>query len=221
MLASFEDPGVSACTGRVEPLALDTPGQITFEANGGFARGRERIELPRDARQRRLHGLPAPLIAWTISIGSGCSLAVRREAVLQIGGFDEVLDNGEDLPGGGDHDLLWRLLENGWKIVYEPRAQAWHEHRALESDAIAQIAGHQRALVAFLVKSLSRARMRRSLPIAAFLAWRLIKPGIRLARRAFGRDALPARALLSVWRECWHGISAYSDNADTSRTNVS
>jgi len=219
MLAAFEDPAVGACTGRVEPLALDTPGQITFEANGGYARGRERIELPRDARRRRLHGLPAPLIAWTVSMGSGCSLAVRREAVLQISGFDEMLDNGEDLPGGGDHDLLWRLLGNDWKIVYEPRAQAWHEHRALESDAIAQIAGHQRALVAFLVKSLSSARIRRSLPIAAFLAWRLVKPGLRLARRAVGRDALPARALLRVWRECWHGISAYPNSAEVPRRN--
>jgi GT2 family glycosyltransferase len=213
MLAAFEDPAVGACTGRVEPLALDTPGQITFEANGGYARGRERIELPRDARRHRLHGLPAPLIAWAVSIGNGCSLAVRREAALQISGFDEVLDNGEDLPGGGDHDLLWRLLGNGWKIVYEPRSQAWHEHRALENDAIAQIADHQRALVAFLMKSLSHARVRTSLPIAAFLAWRLVKPGLRLARRLVGYDVLPARALLRMWRECWHGISAYSGGA--------
>jgi GT2 family glycosyltransferase len=208
LLDVFSDPAVGACTGRVEALSLDEPGQRLFEANGGFSRGLSRIELPRDGR-RRIHGVPAPLIAWVVSVGSGCSLAVRRTAAKSIGGFDERLDRGAELPGGGDHDLLWRLLGHGWNIVYEPAALAWHEHRPREADAIAQIAGHQRALVAFLSKSLKHASLRQAAPLAAFLAWRLIKPGARLIRRAARRDPLPARALLAVWRECWRGLAVY------------
>jgi GT2 family glycosyltransferase len=208
LLRAFDNEEVAACTGRVEPLSLDWPGQVLFEANGGFGRGAERIELPQDTR-RRLHGVRAPLIAWAVSVGSGCSFAVRRGAVLPLGGFDVWLDRGPELPGGGDHDLLWRLLQAGWSIVYEPAALAWHEHRMLESEAAAQIASHQRGLIAFLLKSLIHANPRGAPQLALFLFWRLMKPAARLVRRAFGRDPLPASALLSMWAACWRGLVSY------------
>jgi len=206
--AAFVDPLVDACTGRVDPLSIESEGAKLFEANGGFARGRRRIELPRDA-SRSLHGLPAPRIAWAVSVGSGCSFAVRRHAALAVGGFDERLDNGKDIPGGGDHDLMWRLLESGASLVYEPAAIAWHEHRQHASDALDQITGHQRALVAFLAKSLSTAPLRRKPMIALFLAWRLVKPMARMARRLLGRDALSLPELGRMELECVRGIAAY------------
>ncbi len=123
------NPRVAVCTGRVEPFSLASEAQQLFEANGGFARGLVPVRLPRDAR-RPLHGRRAPLIAWAVSIGSGCSYAVRRDVALALGGFDESLDLGDPLPGGGDHDLLWRALQAGYEVAYEPRALAWHEHRS-------------------------------------------------------------------------------------------
>jgi len=208
LLAAFtSDPAVAVCTGRVEALGVGTEGERTFEANGGFSRGLGRIRLPADAG-RPLHGRPAPLIAWAVSVGSGCSYAVRREVALALGGFDEALDLGVVLPGGGDHDLLWRALEAGYSVVYEPAAVARHEHRPSAAGAHDQIVGHQRALLAFLAKHLvagGRARGR----IAGYVAWRLVKPGIRLLRRALGRDPLPAAVLASMWWNCWAGLVAY------------
>jgi glycosyltransferase involved in cell wall biosynthesis len=211
LLAPFADPAVGAVTGRVEPLETATDGQRLVEANGGYSRGDETIRLPRDA-VRPLHGRRAPRIAWAVSVGSGCSLAVRRRLLLGLGGFDEALDLGAALPGGGDHDALWRVLEAGADVVYEPAARARHEHRRDLAAAWSQIAGHQRALVAFLVKSLvspPRARGGRRLDIFLFLAWRLVKPAVRLARRAAGRDPLPARLLLRMLGACWAGLWAY------------
>jgi glycosyltransferase involved in cell wall biosynthesis len=208
LLAPFRDPRVGAVTGRVEALAAETEGQRLVEANGGYGRGAAPVRLPRDA-DRPLHGRRAPLIAWAVSVGSGCSLAVRRDLMLRLGGFDEALDLGAALPGGGDHDALWRVLEAGSDVVYEPAALALHEHRRDLAAAFAQIAGHQRALVALLVKSLGRARGRRRLGLLAFLAWRLVKPAVRLARRAAGRDPLPAPLLLRMLRDCWRGLWAY------------
>jgi len=201
------EPRVAVCTGRVEPLGLNTPGERLFEANGGFSRGADRIVLP-DHAHRPLHGRPVPLIAWAISVGSGCSYAVRRDAALALGGFDEALDLGRPLPGGGDHDLLWRALRAGHAVVYEPRALAWHEHRTEAAEACDQIVGHQRAVVAFLAKHLvadSRGRP----AIAGYTGWRLAKPGVRLVRRALGRDPLPAPVLLRMWWNCWMGLLAY------------
>lgn len=205
--AVFADPRVAACTGRVEALALETDGQRLFEDNGGFGRGDHAVTLPDDA-DRPLYGRPAPLIAWAVSVGSGCSLAVRREAALAIGGFDEALDLGPALPGGGDHDMLWRLLAAGHRVVYAPGALARHEHRRDAPAAIDQIIGHQRALVAWLSKHATRGTPHRA-SVAAFLGWRLLKPGVRLLRRAAGRDPLPAAALLRMWADCWRGLAAY------------
>jgi GT2 family glycosyltransferase len=206
-LAFETDPRVAICTGRVEPLGLNTPGERLFEANGGFSRGRERIVLP-DHAGRPLHGRPAPLIAWAISVGSGCSYAVRRDVALALGGFDEALDLGVPLPGGGDHDLLWRALRAGYAVVYEPSALAWHEHRPDAAAACDQIVGHQRAVVAFLAKHLAADRRGRPV-LAGYTGWRLAKPGVRLLRRALGRDPLPAPVLLRMWWNCWMGLVAY------------
>lgn len=206
---AFErDPRVAAVTGRVEPLALETEAQRLFHANGGFSRGHERIRLPDDAG-RPLHGRRAPLIAWAVSIGSGCSLAVRRAAARSLGGFDPALDLGPALPGGGDHDLLWRLLEAGWHVVYEPAVLARHEDRRELRELTLQLAGHQRALVALLTKVAARTPGRRRLPVLAFLLWRLLKPGVRLMRRGAGRDPLPAPVLAQMWWGCWRGLTAY------------
>ncbi len=204
-----ESSGVGACTGRVAPLSLDTEGQRLFEANGGFARGGERVRLPADAR-RQLHGWPAPLIAWAVSVGSGCSLAIRRAEALALGGFDEALDLGTALPGGGDHDMLWRMLAGGREVVYEPTALAQHEHRRELAEVFDQIVGHQRALIALLTKTALQARGARRFPVIGFLVWRLLKPGVRLLRRAARRDPLPAAVLWRMWAHCWQGLFSYA-----------
>ncbi len=216
ILAPFADPRVGASTGRVEAFEDVTDGQRLIEASGGYSRGCELVRLPRDAR-RPLHGHRAPLIAWAVSVGSGCSMAVRRALALQLGGFDEALDTGAELPGGGDHDMLWRVLQAGYDLVYEPTALAHHEHRRAFAGAVDQLIGHQRALVAFLVKTVSRTPGRKRLPLVAFVAWRLLKPGLRLARRALGRDPLPASVLLRMWAGCWAGLAAYPASSRAAR----
>ncbi len=208
MAAPFVDPRVGAVTGRVDALAVETEAQRLFEDNGGYARGTRRVRLPLDAR-RPLHGRRAPLIAWAVSMGSGCSLAVRRPLFLSLGGFDEALDLGPALPGGGDHDALWRVLQAGHDVVYEPSAYARHEHRRDMENVRRQIVGHQRALVALLVKSLLGPGKRGRLGVLAFLGWRLVKPAVRVARRLGGRDPLPVPVLLRMLVHCWAGLLAY------------
>ena len=177
LAAVFEaDPKVAVCTAGSKPLGRDTEGERLFEANGGFSRGLGRIRLPADAG-RPLHGRPAPLIAWAVSVGSGCSYAVRPDVALGLGGFDEALDLGAALPGGGDHDLLWRALEAGHSVVYEPAALAWHEHRAAAA-AVARPDRRAPARAARLPQQAPRARRRGPRrPLAGYLAWRLLKPG--------------------------------------------
>jgi GT2 family glycosyltransferase len=218
--AAFDEhPQAAVCTGRVEPLCLDTDAQRLFEANGGFSRGMEQIRLPADVG-RPLHGRRVPLVAWATRIGIGCNLAVRRDAALDVGGFDVALDLGTALPGGGDLDIVWQLLQGGHEAVYIPGVLVYHEHRRELSAVLDQIIGHQRALIAFLAKAAYSTSGGRRLPILAFLGWRLMKPGVRLARRFAGRDPLGTKVLLRMWWNCWMGMGAYAAARRTARRRV-
>lgn len=209
-----QDPSIAVCTGRIEALALETTAQQLFEANGGFSRGLIRITLPQDAA-KPLHRRRAPLIAWAISVGNGASFAVRREAALKLGGFDEALDRGEPLPGGGDLDIFWRTLQAGFKLVYEPGVLAWHEHRREMAEVARQLAGHQRAVSAFLIKSMFTSNASQRFSVFVFLLWRLIKAPIRLVRRAAGRDPLPAWILWRMAGASLGGLRHYPRTAQS------
>ncbi len=50
-------------------------------------------------------------------------LLLRTEVLRAVGGFDESLRFGEDV------DLIWRLVDAGWRCRYEPRAAATHAPR--------------------------------------------------------------------------------------------
>ena len=56
-------------------------------------------------------------------------MAVRREMVRELGGFDDALDTGAPLPGGGDLDMFYRIIRAGHALVYEPSALVFHRHR--------------------------------------------------------------------------------------------
>lgn len=62
-------------------------------------------------------------------VPSACVLA-RVEALS--GGFSEELRSGEDV------DLVWRLLEEGWRVRYEPAAHVRHDHRSVPRDWLAR-----------------------------------------------------------------------------------
>ena len=179
-----ESPAIGVCTGKVDALTMATEGARLFEASGGFGRGDRRLHLPPGAGARP-PGLPRPIAAWAFSVGAGVSLAVRRRFALELGGFDEALDMGAVLPGGGDCDMLWRMLEAGHEVVYEPRVRARHEHREDRQGAEQQILGYGRATVATLTKFVGVAPWRRKPPAAAFLAWRLVKPVVRIRAQIF------------------------------------
>ncbi|MEX0775876.1 MAG: glycosyltransferase [Phycisphaeraceae bacterium] len=54
----------------------------------------------------------------------GCNFAVRREALMAVGGFDPQFRI-----AGDDVDLCWRLQEQGWTIGFSPGAMVWHHRR--------------------------------------------------------------------------------------------
>lgn len=118
-----ENPDAAAVTGLVLPSQLATEAQILFEKRGGFRRGFDSRRYRRTLGDNPLHPAGAGLF------GTGANMAFRRDILAQLGGFDEALDTGRPLPGGGDLDLFFRVLEAGHILVYEPRCLVFHEHR--------------------------------------------------------------------------------------------
>src|SRR6185369_8893245 len=54
----------------------------------------------------------------------GCNMAFRRDALLEIGGFDPQF-----WVAGDDVDVCWRLQERGWTLGFSPAAMVWHHRR--------------------------------------------------------------------------------------------
>jgi len=52
------------------------------------------------------------------------SAAFRKNAFLQVGGFDEAYP----MASGEDTDLSFKLAEKGRKMVFAPKAIVWHSH---------------------------------------------------------------------------------------------
>jgi glycosyltransferase involved in cell wall biosynthesis len=59
-------------------------------------------------------------------LGHGASLAVRREALVAIGGWDEAMGAGSRFRAAPEVDLFDRLLHRGRTGRYEPSARARH-----------------------------------------------------------------------------------------------
>jgi glycosyltransferase involved in cell wall biosynthesis len=122
-----ENPDASAFTGLVMPLSLDARAQVLFEKKNGFRRGFDKKRFGQELPGNPLYPCGAGIF------GAGCNMAFRREILRELGGFDEALDTGAPLPGGGDLDIFYRIIRAGHVLVYEPSFMVFHEHRASDS----------------------------------------------------------------------------------------
>src|SRR4029450_2116289 len=70
----------------------------------------------------------------------GCTLAVRRSALNEIGGFDAGYT-----AAGDDVDVCWRLLDRGGRIAFSSAAQVHHHRRDTLRGYLRQQRGYGRA----------------------------------------------------------------------------
>ena len=140
-------PDAGGYTGLVLPFRLDTRAQVEFERFGGFGRGFSRIHHRAAKLGNPLHPVGAGIV------GAGCNMTFDRALLVALGGFDEALDTGAPLPGGGDLDIFYRVLRAGRSIVYEPHYAVFHEHRETLAQLRRQYWSWGLGFMAFLVKA--------------------------------------------------------------------
>lgn len=162
---AFEDPGVALVTGRVVPASVGRVSEYAFERTCPWDRGVEPIRF-RFSDQREW--FPAS----GHHLGTGCNMAFRRSTLEAIGGFDEALDMGTLVAGGGDMDAFVRSLDAGFVAAYEPTAVVAHRHRTTLHDLRWQLWGYGVAQGAMMAKwAVTRRGVRRQ--VLAFWVFRL------------------------------------------------
>jgi len=152
------DERVACVTGLVIPLELETPAQVWFEESGAFTAGFDRREISIEMATERGSLIPYA----TGKIGAGVSMAWRRSLLLEIGGYDAALDTLTPpwplraRPRSAAQDLAayFDALVNGYRIVYEPGAVVFHEHRRTYEELERQLYWHGIGLSAYLTRSL-------------------------------------------------------------------
>jgi mycofactocin system glycosyltransferase len=107
LVADFADPTLAAAAPRVGPLNERGSALTEYEA--------QHSSLDMGPR-------PAPVgVGHSILYIPSAAMVVRRSLVQD--GFDPSLAIGEDV------DLVWRLAERGWRVLYDPTALVRHDHR--------------------------------------------------------------------------------------------
>lgn len=109
LLAHLRDPAV----GLVAPRVRSRPGPSVLARY-------ERHRSPLDLGGREARVVPRGRVSYVPT----AALVVRREVLEALGGFDASMRVGEDV------DLVWRAIEAGWTVRYEPAAEVVHRPRS-------------------------------------------------------------------------------------------
>ena len=189
--AVAEHPDAASVTGLVLPFELATKAQIIFERRGGFGRGCRKLRFTGPA------GPDNPLFPLGAGIfGAGCNMVLRTGIVRALGGFDEALDTGRPLPGGGDLDMWSRLARVGHPLAFEPRLLVFHRHRPDHASLRRQYWSWGEGFMAYLVKT-ARVDATQRRKAARLVAWWLRFEVGNVAASLPPRAGLPADLALA------------------------
>ena len=156
MAAPFDDPLVGVAFGHVIGLSS-----------------------VRDKPQQPVPPGPAPAESWAYA--NGAAMAVRRRAVLEVGGFDERLGPGAPVHGE-EHDLILRLQEAGWLVRVTAAPPVDHLEWRDDEETRENLLVYSRGAGAFIGAALRRAPRR----------WaRTALPTRAASRRACGATPTP------------------------------
>jgi GT2 family glycosyltransferase len=117
------NPDAGAFLGPILPMELETRAQIVFERMGGFGKSFERIRYGTTLPDVATYPVGAGIF------GAGANMVFRLDVLRKLGGFDDALDTGAPLPGGGDLDMFYRVARAGYALVREPKLLVFHQHR--------------------------------------------------------------------------------------------
>ncbi|MBL8901509.1 MAG: glycosyltransferase [Planctomycetes bacterium] len=103
---------------------------IALDTTGSAAAGGPNLTPPSDGTMAQLiaacPGNPTYVLKDDVQADhvAGVNMAIRRDVLLGIGGFDSV-----HRKAGDDVDICWRILDAEQRIAFAPAAIVWHHRR--------------------------------------------------------------------------------------------
>ncbi len=199
----LENDEVMAVTGLVVPFELETEAQVLFELYGGFGRGFE----------QKFHRYSNQNIPWgtlgTGQFGTGANMAYRSTIFDKIGYFDPALDVGTVTNGGGDLEMFFRVLKEGYTLVYEPGAIVRHRHRKEYDRLKTQLTNNSKGLLSYCVRS-AKAYPDQRFSFLRLWIWWVQKWNIkRLLVGFLHPTSFPRELVYAELKGCFSGLSLY------------
>ncbi|MGX1163615.1 mycofactocin system glycosyltransferase [Pseudarthrobacter sp. SLBN-100] len=115
----------------------------------------------------------------------GAFLLARTEALGD--GFAAGSRVGEDV------DLVWRMVEQGWRVRFEPQAKVWHEHRQSIREWLSRKAFYGTSAHALSL------RHPEAIAPAVFAPWSVAVVAVLLCQRKWSLPAAGAIAACAAW----------------------
>jgi GT2 family glycosyltransferase len=141
---------IACVTGMIFPMELETQSQVWTEQYWSLGKGFSRRVF--DLQQNRSETPLYPLTAGVF--GSGANMAFRTSVLRQLGGFDAALGAGTIARGGDDLAAFFQVVSGGYKLVYQPAAIVYHQHRRDYDGLRRQAFGYGVGLTAYITKCL-------------------------------------------------------------------
>ncbi|MGY1947234.1 mycofactocin biosynthesis glycosyltransferase MftF [Nocardia asiatica] len=202
VLPLFDDPRVAAVAPRVRSRTECLPGEPAppgAKSVSRYEEGRSSLDMGRHPAVVR----PMSRVAYVPT----AALVVRRDALAQIGGFDERLRFGEDV------DLVWRLADAGHLVRYQPSAVTWHTPRRSVWAWLRQRFDYGTSAAPLAIRHPERLACARLSPLHA-LSWASAVTG----RPSLAASAAAVAAALTLRR--LRGIPATAALAVTGRAHI-
>jgi GT2 family glycosyltransferase len=129
--------------------------------------------------------------------GMGACMAVKRDAAIELGGFDERLGAGSPLGAGEDVDLTLRMLTSGYAVFETPDIRVTHHRFESWANSPGLVRSYWRGAGAALGKYVRQRPLSGSVLLAR-LAWRFVFGRSRVARSLGSHGSIVARVTAFV-----------------------
>jgi GT2 family glycosyltransferase len=126
-------------------------------------------------------------------------MAIRRSDLAAVGGFDERLGPGTRFPAAEDNDLGLRLLEAGYRIVYDPEAVLYHRTWRAHGERLRVMWNYGRGQGAFFAK---HSRLRDPYILRRFVG-EVVHGTTAAVRRTWRRRRPPAGDIVYLTGMVW------------------
>lgn len=142
-------------------------------------------------------------------VGLGAGMALRRNVVVSLGGFDELFGPGAHFPSGDEWDISIRVLASGWQIYETHELAVVHDGFRSFAEARAHVQRDWIALGAVCAKAVRMGpRSALLIPLQLFLANAAWPPLSDLLRLRKPRGLV---RILAFVRGFWDGMHAPMD----------